>query len=106
MLNKLVRKSFCLVLVTACLLPFGGCGSEHNTDDTRNAKSVAVEPKERPVAQPVKKQESYVGNAKTKKFHRATCSVLKRTNSNNLVILHSREEAAQKGYKPCGKCIP
>lgn len=46
----------------------------------------------------------YHGNTKSKAFHRASC---KDYNCKNCIeILESREEAIEKGYRPCGMCIP
>ncbi|MBQ4403610.1 MAG: nuclease [Selenomonadaceae bacterium] len=49
---------------------------------------------------------SYVGNAKTKKFHYADCSMVNKMNPTNKVFMNSREEAVAAGYVPCKRCKP
>ena len=46
----------------------------------------------------------YIGNINTKKFHLPSCKNLPA--EKNRVQLHSREEALEKGYSPCGNCKP
>ena len=48
----------------------------------------------------------YVGNANTRKFHYASCSMVGKMNPNNKVFMNSREEAIQAGYVPCKRCKP
>jgi len=55
-------------------------------------------------AQPEKDMQEYIGNKKSKKFHRPTCRSLPK--ESNRVYLSSREEAMDKGYDPCGNCKP
>ena len=64
-----------------------------------------------PTAAPTKTPEPeittpYVGNANSKKFHRADCSSVKDMKASNRVPLPSREAAIEKGYKPCQRCNP
>lgn len=47
---------------------------------------------------------SYLGNPKTKKFHRPTCRTIK--HPENFVAINSRNEAVTDGYTPCGVCKP
>ena len=49
---------------------------------------------------------SYVGNAKTKKFHYADCSMVNKMNPSNKVYMNTREEAINAGYVPCKRCKP
>jgi len=49
-------------------------------------------------------EERYIGNKKTKKFHRASCKTL--PSSKNIVYLDSRDYAIKKGYDPCKNCDP
>ena len=55
-------------------------------------------------AQPGQDAQEYIGNKKSKKFHRPTCRSLPK--ESNRVYLSSREEAVDKGYDPCGNCKP
>lgn len=47
---------------------------------------------------------SYIGNSKTKKFHRSSCSYL--PDASNQVSLDTRDDAVSGGYSPCGHCNP
>ncbi|MCH5213145.1 MAG: hypothetical protein J1G06_09025 [Oscillospiraceae bacterium] len=47
---------------------------------------------------------NYIGNARTKKFHRKTCSSLPA--SHNQVSYESRQEAINDGMVPCKRCNP
>lgn len=46
----------------------------------------------------------YVGNKKSCKFHRSSCSYL--PDANNRRIFRSRDAAISAGYDPCGHCNP
>lgn len=48
--------------------------------------------------------DSYIGNKKSHKFHRSSCSYL--PNFENQVIFESRESAVSAGYEPCKRCDP
>ena len=47
---------------------------------------------------------SYIGNKKTKKFHRTSCRTLPK--EGNRVNFSSRDKAISKGYVPCKNCDP
>lgn len=47
---------------------------------------------------------SYIGNIKSKKFHRFDCKTLPA--EKNRVEFSSRDEAVNSGYSPCGNCNP
>lgn len=49
---------------------------------------------------------SYVGNANSRKFHYADCSMVNKMNPNNKVFMNTREEAINAGYVPCKRCNP
>ena len=49
---------------------------------------------------------SYVGNANSKKFHYADCSMVGKMNPANKVYMNTREEAINAGYVPCKRCNP
>lgn len=51
-------------------------------------------------------EATYIGNANTKKFHKATCSSVKKMSDANKVALPSRASAISQGYDPCGICKP
>ncbi len=46
----------------------------------------------------------YIGNIKSKVFHRLTCNSL--PDEKNRVYFYTREEAIAAGYRPCGICKP
>lgn len=46
----------------------------------------------------------YIGNKQSKKFHSTDCCTLPK--EKNRVKLNSRDEAMNKGYRPCGNCNP
>ena len=49
---------------------------------------------------------SYVGNAKTRKFHYIDCSMVGKMNPANKVFMNTRDEAINAGYVPCKRCNP
>jgi hypothetical protein len=49
---------------------------------------------------------SYVGNARTMKFHWPSCRWAKKISAGNRVGFSSREEAVESGYVPCQVCRP
>ena len=49
---------------------------------------------------------SYVGNANSKKFHYADCSMVNKMNPANKVYMNTRDEAISAGYVPCKRCNP
>ena len=51
-------------------------------------------------------ESAYIGNKKSKVFHKSTCSSVSSMSEKNKVSFSSREEAIGKEYKPCGKCNP
>jgi len=46
----------------------------------------------------------YIGNKRTKVFHKESCSFL--PGSQNCIDFSSKKEAADSGYRPCGVCSP
>lgn len=48
----------------------------------------------------------YIGNKNSKKFHYPECSSVSAMKEKNKILLYSRDEAIDKGYKPCGNCEP
>ncbi len=51
-----------------------------------------------------KKETRYIGNKKSKVFHRPSCKTL--PSGKNQVYFDSRDYAVSKGYKPCKNCDP
>lgn len=52
----------------------------------------------------VAKKTTYIGNKKSKKFHREDCSG--KPSMQNSVFFDDRDKAASYGYSPCGNCNP
>ena len=52
------------------------------------------------------KNYKYMGNSNSKILHLTTCDSASRTSMANRVYFETREEAIEKGYKPCGRCKP
>jgi methylphosphotriester-DNA--protein-cysteine methyltransferase len=48
----------------------------------------------------------YIGNVKTKKYHRLTCKSAKKIKPKNCINFKSKEEAEKQGYVPCKICKP
>ena len=48
----------------------------------------------------------YIGNKKSLRFHYPTCRSVSQMNEKNKVEFHTREEAIERGYRPCGDCNP
>jgi len=48
----------------------------------------------------------YIGNKKSQKFHYPTCRSVSQMSEKNKIEFHSREEAVERGYRPCGECNP
>lgn len=48
----------------------------------------------------------YIGNARTGKFHYASCRWVGKMNPGNKVYLNSRSEAINRGFVPCKVCKP
>ncbi len=49
---------------------------------------------------------SYIGNARTYKFHYSSCRYVGQMNDGNKVYFDSRDEAVNAGYVACKVCRP
>ena len=49
---------------------------------------------------------AYIGNANSRKFHKASCSSVRDMKDYNKVGFDSRSEAIDAGYDPCKRCHP
>lgn len=49
---------------------------------------------------------NYIGNANSYKFHEIDCPSVDQMKDSNKVFLVSRQEAIDKGFKPCKRCNP
>ncbi len=47
----------------------------------------------------------YLGNINTKKFHKTTCSYIKKTDEANIKIFEDLNAALLDGYSSCKRCI-
>lgn len=48
----------------------------------------------------------YVGNLKTKVYHRMTCNSVAKMKKDNEVVFFTREQAEYEKYRPCKNCSP
>ena len=48
----------------------------------------------------------FIGNKKSKVYHKNTCWHIKQMNNDNIVYFDSAYEAKKEGYEPCGHCKP
>ncbi len=48
----------------------------------------------------------YIGNRRSRRFHRPSCPFGRRTRGRNRVIFKTMERAFRQGYCPCHKCRP
>jgi methylphosphotriester-DNA--protein-cysteine methyltransferase len=47
-----------------------------------------------------------VGNLRKKRYHLATCEDVRAMSDANVYLLKDRQEALEKGLKPCEHCQP
>lgn len=57
-------------------------------------------------ALPPSEEALYIGNKKSLRFHYPTCRSVTQMKEKNKVEFFTREEAIERGYKPCGDCNP
>lgn len=55
---------------------------------------------------PAIRERYYVGNLRSKVFHRPQCGYARRVSPRNRVVLKEREGAFEQGYRPCRWCKP
>ncbi len=51
-------------------------------------------------------QGPYIGNTRSKKFHRPTCPFGNQTSPKNVTQIKTKKEAFMNGYSPCRRCLP
>ena len=73
-------------------------------DDSGNTVTIIITVPE--VYAAASSEAPYIGNTNTKKFHRFNCASVNDIEEGNKASIASREEAIDKGYKPCGRCDP
>jgi len=74
--------------------------------EKRLPPATTVKPTPAPKVTPTEKPSFYIGNARTKKFHRPECEWAQKIAPYNRVTIKSREEAIKQGYEPCKVCRP
>lgn len=79
---------------------------EINTNNTNNQEKTSVINYITSSSHNRAKDLSYVGNKKTKVFHVSTCGFVPRISENHVVEFDDRDEAVNRGYRPCQKCLP
>ena len=58
------------------------------------------------LATPPALASDYVANARTGKFHYASCRWVAKMNPGNKVYFNTRDDAVNSGYVPCKVCRP
>ncbi len=71
----------------------------YQTDATTSASQVKNVPHP-------EEEDSYVGNASSKKFHRPSCDSVDRIKPENVILFSQREDAVEAGFAPCKACNP
>lgn len=77
---------------------------ENITFTTAKNENIQTNETEKADTSAVDTETTYIGNVKSKKFHRPTCHTLPA--KKNRAILSNREEATNSGYSPCHNCLP
>ena len=49
---------------------------------------------------------NYLGNSKSMKFHRQSCSTIKHPDAPHFITFNTRDEAVAAGYIACQRCKP
>ncbi len=52
-----------------------------------------------------KGQGGYLGNSRSRRFHRRQCDMGRKTSKKNQVMLNTQWDAYWRGYAPCGHCL-
>lgn len=129
-----MKKPFVYILVICLLIVCAGCGNKaENPDDLSSivvlpdeitaqtvngykktesepgsSQIVVSFPKFNPTVEghTTPQSATYYGNKNSKKFHKADCTSVPSIKQSNLTVFHSRSDAVDAGYAPCGKCNP
>lgn len=88
-----------ILLISACLLT--GC---HGSAEPKESAATPEVVQESTVPTDEPTVIKYIGNKKSKVFHRTTCWWV--PEEQNQVDFSSREEAVRGNYSPCGNCQP
>ncbi|MDN5363982.1 MAG: micrococcal nuclease [Eubacteriales bacterium] len=59
-----------------------------------------------PATPSTSKETKYIGNIRSRIFHRPDCQWAQKIALRNRVEFKSREEALEAGYRPCNVCSP
>jgi hypothetical protein len=88
----------------------GCCGTTDCKDDSSNScetspvKSQGIKPENRSMDESIVTGGQFSGNTESRVFHNSDCNFA--TSKKCTAVFHTREEAIEKGYKPCGICNP
>lgn len=89
-----------LIFSTAALL----CAQDETAEDLVESVRFTEEPAT--VAKDSSGPAAFIGNAKTRKVHRETCGLGKRTSDKNRILFATYDEAVERGFVPCKRCNP
>lgn len=81
-------------------------GEEYNFGTTGAARKVVQQRSTSSYESKSISDYAYIGNANSKKFHKASCSSVRDMKDYNKVGFDSRSEAISAGYDPCKRCHP
>ena len=114
----MIKNKISFVILLFVISTLTGCGSAEPVPTKAPAtvrtspvvtEKITAEPIDNTTNSPTEQaseipNETYIGNANSKKFHRPDCNTL--PVEKNRVYLHSREEAISTGFKACANCDP
>ena len=81
-------------------------GEEYNFGTTGAARKVVQQRSTSSYESKSISDYAYIGNANSRKFHKASCSSVRDMKDYNKVGFDSRSEAIDAGYDPCKRCHP
>lgn len=83
------------------------CISDGTTVTVTTQRTAASTPSPEPVIEQIEREQSYVLNTNTKKFHFPSCSSVDAMKPENRQdYTGTREQVIDWGYSPCGRCKP
>lgn len=102
-----MKKIFTLLLavIAACMLMYNYWDNSPSSVSPSPAPTAVVTQKPKPTPKPsADKEQVYIGNRNSKKFHSPDCRTLPA--EKNRIEFSSREKAINNGYSPCKNCCP
>ena len=115
--NQPVRKCLnlllaCLITVASNLLPACSQPQAVRQQDKSQEKSMLADPNGAAEIRPIRDEQDdellykYQGNMVSGKFHRPDCPYAQIMNRHKKVFIARRNEALERGFRPCRFCLP